>query len=71
MKAYINQDKVKIALDSRPLKYISDKMNEMGIEIQYNNFLHLYHNRINWLLIYAMAVAEILNVPMEDLFYIE
>ena len=71
MRAYLATKKVKLLLDGRPIKFLSDRMNEMGIKMDYNNFLQLYHNRSNWLLLYGLAVAKILNVSIEDIFYIE
>jgi hypothetical protein len=68
MKAYINRELVDIALDGRPLKYISDKMNEMGINIEYRAFLYSISNKVEWKMTHGIAVAKILKKSVEELF---
>jgi hypothetical protein len=60
MKAYCRKDVVLKLLDGRPLTYLVGKMNESGLKIEYGNFLMLVNNKNNWMLAYALSIAEIL-----------
>ena len=71
MKAYCRKDVVLKLLDGRPLTYLVGKMNESGLKIEYGNFLMLVNNKNNWMLAYALSIAEILKVHVEDIFYLE
>jgi len=71
MKAYCKKDEIENWLDGRPVKYLFDKMNDIGINISHKNLLQLLNNKNNWLLLYAFGVAKVLNKNIEDVFYIE
>lgn len=71
MKAYCNQEKIQELLNRRPLVFLVEEMNKMGIKIGYRNFHSLYSNKSNWMATYALACAEILNCKVEDIFYLE
>ncbi len=70
-KAYCKKDEIIKLLDRRPLKYIVEQMNERGYEIEYKNFLQLINNKSNFMLVYAFGIAEVLNVKIEDIFYVK
>jgi hypothetical protein len=46
------------------------KLAESGINIKYKNFMNLVHDKIEWRLIYGVAIAKLLSVRVEDLFEI-
>jgi hypothetical protein len=46
------------------------KLAETGINIKYKNFMNLVHDKIEWKLIYGVALAELLRVRVEDLFHV-
>lgn len=71
MRAYCKKDEIDRWLDGRPVKYLFDKMNAIGIDISHKNLLQLLNNKNNWLLIYAIGVTKVLNKKIDDLFYIE
>lgn len=68
MKSYLNKEEFDSLLGRKPLTYVVDEMNNMGISIKYNNFYSLYNNKSSWSLIYAYGVAKIFDKKIEDLF---
>lgn len=71
MKAYCDKEKIEKLLDGRSVKWISIKLNEIGIKIEYGTFLHLINNRNEWKLTYAMGLCKIFDKHIEDIFYME
>lgn len=39
-----------------------------GFKIGYNNFMELLNNNVSWKLVYAFAIAHMLDVDINDLF---
>lgn len=42
---------------------------QYGLDMTYKGFMSLTSNRSAWKLIYAWAIADVLNVDMKDIFY--
>jgi hypothetical protein len=40
-----------------------------GFAMRYNNFMELVNNNLNWKLLYAFAIADMLEVSIDELFY--
>lgn len=71
MKAQCNKAKVELLLDGRQLKWLPEKLKDIGISIEYGTFLHLINNRNEWKLTYAMGVSQVLGVKVEDIFVLQ
>lgn len=67
----LNKDKLKDILDRRGMEYIEfhDKLvNKYGLDITYKGFMSLLSNRSTWKLLYAHAIAELLQINYTDIF---
>lgn len=71
MRAICNKREIVYRLDSKNINWLSQEMNDRGVEISSGAFYHLINNRANWLLSYAMIICEILNCDLKDIFYWE
>lgn len=41
---------------------------QYGFKIKYNNFMELINNNVSWKLVYALAIAHMLDVDVNELF---
>lgn len=67
----INREKIKKTLKSKAMGYIdlySKVVSQYGLDISYKGFMSLLSNRSSWKLLYAYAIADALNVKIEDIF---
>lgn len=71
MKAYCDKEKIEELLDGRPVKWIVEKINEIGIEIEYKTFIAIFNNRNEWKLTYAMGLCKVFNLKIEDVFLLK
>lgn len=72
-KAYLNKEEFDKLLGRKPLTQFVEDIKNAGYHITYQNFysLYKYNDKSNWSLTLAFGVAEVLNVPIEQLFYIK
>jgi hypothetical protein len=68
MKAIIDRDKFNSLLESRRITWLTSKLKEMGIKIQYKHLISMLGNRVEWHLSVAIGICKIFNVRVEDLF---
>ena len=67
----LNKYKLKCILDDRKIEYkelhqmVCDKF---GLDLSYKGFNTLLMNRASWKLLYAHAVADVLNLAIVDIF---
>lgn len=66
----LNRDKVKSILDSRGMNYrdFYEEIQDFGIKMTYAGFMNLLYNRTTWKLLYAWAIADVLNVDIKNIF---
>lgn len=43
-------------------------VNKYGVDISYKGFMNLVSNRSTWKLLYAVAITDILDVTIDELF---
>lgn len=68
---HINKNKVKEILDRRGMEYkeLYDKAyKRYGLDLSYKGFMSLLSNRSTWKLLYAHAIADILQISYLDIF---
>lgn len=71
MRAYCDKESLDRLLDGRKYKWLLERLQELDIKIEQNNFSNLINNRVDWRLTYAMGVAKVLNVNIDKLFYLK
>jgi hypothetical protein len=71
LKIKINNNKLYRMLGGKNIRWLHSKLKEKGIDIGYNALCSNIRNDVEWKLIYAYYICEILNCKIEDLFYIE
>jgi len=71
LKAYCDKERLDILLDGRSIKWLCEKLNETGIDIEYPALLANVNNKVEWKLTYAMGIAKLFNVTIEDLFILK
>lgn len=67
----IDRKKLKAILDSKGLEYVDlyDKVvAEFGLDLTYKGFMSVIAGKATWKLLYAYAVANVLNVEIMDIF---
>ena len=67
----LNREELKKVLDSQEMEYIQlyDKaQKKYGLDMSYKGFMSLISNRSAWKLIYAWAIADVLNVDIKVIF---
>ncbi|AYP68369.1 hypothetical protein PQE75_gp110 [Bacillus phage vB_BcoS-136] len=67
----LNRIKLKDLLDSKGMDYVSlhDKVESAyGLNLTYKSFMSNISNNYTWKLLYAHAIADVLNVGIYDLF---
>jgi len=67
----LNKDKLKKILDNKGMEYIElhERIAEKyGLDLSYKGFMSLMSNRSTWKLLYAHAIADILNVNYMEIF---
>lgn len=67
----VNQDKLKEVIDRKDMDYMAlydTVVEEYGLDITYKGFMSLLKNRSNWKLTYAWAIADVINVNINDIF---
>lgn len=72
--AKIDKDKLLLILARKEMKIVDlyRELNEKyQLNIQYKTFLNVLDNIPTWRLSYAMCICEHLEVPIEELFYLE
>jgi hypothetical protein len=43
-------------------------ISKYGFTIKYNNFMELINNNVSWKLVYALAIADMLGVDINEIF---
>lgn len=71
MKAVCRKDIIDQWLDGRPLNRLIDELSKMGFIIKYNTLSHIINGRNECRLSYALAIASILRMKVEEIFYLE
>lgn len=71
IKAYCDKEKIEELLDGRPVKWLGERLNEMGIKIEYPALLANMNNKVEWKLTYAMGIAKLFNTTIEKLFILK
>jgi DNA-binding XRE family transcriptional regulator len=72
MKIKINKKQIIRLLDGRSISWLRDKMNdEYNINITLSGLNHVLNGRSDPKLIYIVAIALILNVPIDHLYSVE
>jgi len=71
LKIILNKDKITELLDGRSYAWLLEKLNKKGIPITESAFYHILGNRSECKLSYAIGIARILNVNIDDLFYFD
>lgn len=69
----IDKDKLKNILDERGLEYIEfhKKLeDEFQLDLSYKGFMSLLSNRSTWKLLYAHAIATVLNIDYKEIFVV-
>lgn len=51
-------------------KELLERLGYYGIQLQYRGFMSLIQNKVTWKLFYAMALAEVVETTIENLFKI-
>lgn len=67
----LNKDRVKSILDEKGMEYMefyTKAKEKYGLDITYKAFMNLLSNRSTWKLIYAWAVADVLNANIPEIF---
>jgi hypothetical protein len=70
-RVYIRKDKIDKYLDSRPIRWIVNQMDDIGIKIEYRSLLQILNNRNECRLLYAIGMCKIFEVEFDDIFYIK
>ena len=71
-KAYLNKEEFDKLLGRKPLTQFVEDIVSNGYHITYQNFYGFYTGKnANWPLTLAFAVSEILDKPIEQLFFIK
>lgn len=68
---HINKDRVKKLLDEKGMEYMElyrKAEDKYGLDITYKTFMNLLSNRSTWKLIYAWAIADMLNVEIYEIY---
>jgi hypothetical protein len=71
MKGYCNKDEIEKLLERRPLSFLVEEINKMGIKVSYDALNHIVNNRNACKIDYALAMAKILKATVEEIFYLE
>ncbi|RFU63679.1 hypothetical protein D0469_19325 [Peribacillus saganii] len=69
--AGINKKKFTSLIDEKQwtAKEFHDRWkSKYGFSMKYNNFMELLNNKVNWKLVYAFAIAEMLEININELF---
>lgn len=67
----LNKDKLKDILDKKGMEYIElyeKTVDRYGLDLKYKGFMSLLSNRSTWKLLYAHAIADVLNVDYMEVF---
>jgi len=70
-KIKIDRDKLKELLDGRDLKWLHQKVVELGVDVKYTTLLSNIRNEVEWKTIYSYSICKVLNIDFEELFYFE
>ena len=71
LRVLIDREKLRAAMKGITFKYLHQQVVEFGLEVEYPTLMANLRNSVNWNLLYAWCVCEVLNVKIEDLFYLE
>jgi DNA-binding XRE family transcriptional regulator len=71
VKILCDRTQIDIKLDGRRIKWLVERYNEIGINIEYKALVQLLNNRADWKLTYAVGLCQIFKVKIGDLFYFE
>lgn len=69
----LNREKLHKILESQKMEYIElhNKVStKFGLDLQYKGFMSLMSNKSSWKLLYAHAIADVLNINYTDIFEI-
>lgn len=71
LKIKINRGKLKYKLDRRDYKWLHEKLLEMKVSIKYPALTANLRNEVEWKLLYAYCICQILNCTIDDMFYLD
>jgi plasmid maintenance system antidote protein VapI len=71
MKAYCKKEEIEKLLIKRPLSFLVEEINNMGIKVSYDALNHIVNNRNACKIDYALAMAKVLKTKVENIFYLE
>lgn len=71
MRAYCKKDEIEKLLIRRPLSFLVEEINNIGIKVSYDALNHIINNRNSCKIDYALAMAIILKTKVENIFYLE
>ena len=71
MNVKINKKEIIRLLDGRSITWLKDKMCEYDINITLSGLNHILNGRSDPKLIYIVAIAYILNIPIEHLYSVQ
>lgn len=70
----INETQLNLALKNKQWnkRELHDRINmKYDLDLKYRGFMNTLQNKNQWKLIYAYAIADLLEKPIEELFYID
>ena len=71
MKILCDRSQVDIKLDGRRIKWLVERINEFGINIEYKLLVNLLNNHSDWKLLYAVGMCKVFQCKLGDLFYLD
>lgn len=71
IKAKIDKVKLTTLLEGRSIKWLYCQLVKMGIDINYRALIAILNNYSECKMTYALGICEILNITVEDIFYLQ
>ena len=71
MQILCDRSQVDIKLDGRRIKWLVERINEFGINIEYKLLVNLLNNHSDWKLLYAVGMCKVFQCKLGDLFYLD
>ncbi|WP_145721177.1 hypothetical protein [Bacillus licheniformis] len=72
IEMHINKERLKMLLESRGIGEYKDLYelikDKYGLDLSYKGFMSLLSNQSTWKLLYAWAIAKVVNVNISDIF---
>jgi DNA-binding XRE family transcriptional regulator len=73
MKAHCDRNKINELLESRKITWLTSKLKDMGIKIEYKHLVAMLNNKddVEWRLSVAMGICKIFDKKINDLFILK